>query len=117
MLTNRQGKEPMPSFASWDGFPLLLIMLLPDLRDRHQQLASWSQGDQWLRDYFKHHARERELGQILDLYSAPTQDAGVLFSEPGFHVRVLCQKQEGPAERIRGGLMTRCHERGDFAQM
>src|SRR5690242_9431057 len=58
--------------------------------------------------------REHELGQILYLYSAPTQDSRVLLSEPGFNVRVLCQKHEGPAERIGCGLMTCCHKRHDF---
>src|SRR5260370_8487913 len=54
----------------------------------------------------KHHARQWKPGQILHLRSAPAQNLLILLSEPGFDVRVLREKQEGPAERLPSTLLT-----------
>src|SRR5260370_33000800 len=57
--------------------------------------------------FLKHHTRKLELRQGLHLWSAPTQDAGVLLSEPGFDVRVLREKHKRPAQRVARGVLTR----------
>src|SRR5216683_4923483 len=62
----------------------------------------------------KHHTRQRELWQILHLRSAPVQDLLILLLKPGFDVRVLCQEQESPAERVGRGLMTGYHKGQDL---